>query len=192
MNMAGSVDHLDAIEEFVIEEMAAHGWRLERKPFSGWPVPDGWQYCGLGIANRGGKPFRLEILTRWRETGSEPKQGEETAQDCKRLEAVMHNLWVVREALDRDDAVATMAATTGLDISLQFFAKRHSDRDLLTYSKLPRLGGRKLPDDAKFQAELDEIVVKHGKSGAAAIMAKKYGVGAAAVRKALRKKKSET
>lgn len=29
MNFSNPLDSLDRIEEFVIEEMAAHGWRLE-------------------------------------------------------------------------------------------------------------------------------------------------------------------
>ena len=55
-----------------------------------------------------------------------------------------------------------------------------------------RPGGRKLPPVAELRAEFNEIAAKKGGSFAAGILAKKYGVTPAAVRKARRKKKGET
>ncbi len=188
MNLADPEDYIDAVEDFVIEQMAEHGWRLESKPFSSWPIPDGWQYCSLPVGSVGGRVFKCEILTRWRATGPGPMQGDETMQDCKRLEAVLHALWTVREALDHGDATATLSAKSALENSLQFFEKRRKDRDLHIASKLPRPKAQKLPDVVALRAELDDIANgPAGKHGAVAIVARRYGVTPDGVRKALKK-----
>lgn len=100
---------LDSIEDWATRNLASWGWRLERKPFSGWPIPAGWQYCSLGIASRSGKPFRLEILTRWAKTQREPRQDEETAQECEKLLRIMQAIWMAREALDQSNSSASLS-----------------------------------------------------------------------------------
>lgn len=74
----------------------------------------------------------------------------------------------------------------------QLPSKRRGDQNARDASKAPRPGARKLPEQAELQAERDEIAARKGERSVIGILANKYEVTPAAVRKALKKKKSET
>lgn len=105
---------LDDIEAIATEELAARGWKLERKAWASGQFPDGWDYFSMGYGGSGGAPFTVEGLARWVETRADPDTGPDVARDCKRLREIIITVWAAREAIARGDAVAAFSIGSAL------------------------------------------------------------------------------